>query len=90
MNSFLSRNSKVFDTLRLKIPVSVDSVLSADAVAEKLASLNSIRGGWSINALAISKSIDDDDDNDEELNEDEDEVFPAFNLNLLPVIRMNY
>lgn len=65
----MSRSSKVFDALRLRIPASLDAVLPAEAVAEKIASLNAIRGGWVAHALGVSKSIDDDD---EDLEEDDE------------------
>ena len=71
MGSFLSRSSKVFDSLRLKIPSSVDTVLSAEAVAEKIAGINAIRGGWVTHALGVSKSIDEEDEED---FHDDDEV----------------
>ena len=66
----------MFDALRLKIPASFDAVLPADAVAEKIASLNAIRGGWVAHALGVSKSIDDEDDVEDDA-EDDDEVLHA-------------
>ena len=75
----MSRSSKVFDALRLKIPSSIETGLSAEAVAEKIASINAIRGGWVTHALGVSKSIDDDDDEEEDMHDDDEVVYRIHN-----------
>jgi hypothetical protein len=80
---FLTRSNKAFESLRMKIPTDSDTVLSPEKVAEKIASITGISGGYCSTASCVSQRIGDeeDDDNDEEdendeVEEDEEEEVP--------------
>lgn len=81
LDAFLSKSSRLFESLRLRLPSAVDAApLSPEKVASKIASLTSISGGYCANAVCVSRSMssssvdDDEDDAYDEEEEDDDEA----------------